>query len=76
MLGIFASAISYVLYTYVIQNMKLAKANIYINLIPVFAAVTAFFVLDEKFTPLKISGMILVIFGVVLSQWNGSKKKV
>ena len=73
MLGVFASAISYVLYTYIIQNMKLSKANIYVNLIPVFATITAFFVLDEKFTPLKIIGMILVIFGVVLSQMNGRK---
>lgn len=76
MLAVFASAISYVLYTYVIKNMKLSKANIYVNMIPVFAAITAFFVLDEKFTPLKISGMILVIFGVMLSQWKGKEAEV
>jgi drug/metabolite transporter (DMT)-like permease len=76
MLGIFASAISYVLYTFVIQNMKLSKANIYVNLIPVFAVITAYFILDEIFTPMKIVGMILVIFGVVLSQMNEQKKKV
>lgn len=77
-LGFFASAIAYVLYTFVLKNMTLSKANIYVNLIPVFAAVTAYFVLDEIFTPVKVIGMILVIFGVVLSQfrgWNTRKSK-
>lgn len=74
-LGIFASAIAYVLYTFVLKNMSLSKANIYINLIPVFTATTAYFVLDEVFTPVKIIGMILVIFGVVLSQLKNGKQK-
>lgn len=74
-LGVFASAMAYVLYTYVLKNMTLSKANIYINLIPVFTAITAYFVLDEIFTPLKIFGMILVIFGVVLSQLKNGKAK-
>lgn len=75
-LGIFASAIAYVLYTFIIKNMSLGKANIYVNLIPVFAAITAYFVLDETFTALKITGMILVISGVVLSQFNKRKAKI
>ncbi|MCF6170342.1 MAG: DMT family transporter [Bacteroidales bacterium] len=75
MLGVFASALAYVLYTYVLKQLGVNKTNIYINLIPVFATITAFFVLDEVFTPLNIAGMTLVIFGVVLSQMNGLKKK-
>ncbi len=70
MLGVLASAVSYVLYTFVLQHMAVSKANIYVNLIPVFAALTSFVVLGEVFTPLKIAGMFLVIFGVVLSQMN------
>ena len=76
MLGIFASSLAYVLYTYAVKSLGVIQTNIYINLIPVFAAVTAFFVLDEIFTSIKITGMVLVIFGVVLSQitiW-GKKK--
>lgn len=76
LLGVFASSLAYVLYTYVVKNLGVIQTNIYINLIPVFATITAFFVLDEIFTPLKISGMILVIFGVVLSRMKGRKKKV
>lgn len=74
-LGIFASAIAYVLYTFVLKNMTLSKANIYINLIPVFTAIAAYFVLDDIFTPVKITGMILVILGVVLSQLKNGKAK-
>jgi len=76
MLGILASSLAYVLYTYAVKNLGVIQTNIYINLIPVFAAITAFFVLDELFTPLKISGMILVTLGVVLSQMKGLRKKV
>jgi drug/metabolite transporter (DMT)-like permease len=68
MLGVFASSLAYVLYTYAVKSLGVIQTNIYINLIPVFAAVTAFFVLDEIFTSVKITGMVLVIFGVVLSQ--------
>ena len=76
MLGVFASALAYVLYTYAVKNLGVIQTNIYINLIPVFAAITAFFVLDEKFTTVKILGMILVIFGVVLSQMKSLKEKM
>lgn len=76
MLGILASSLAYVLFTYAVKNLGVIQSSIYINLIPVFAAITAFFVLDELFTPLKISGMILVTLGVVLSQMKGLKKKV
>ena len=75
MLGIFASSLAYVLYTYVVKHLGVSKTNIYINLIPVFATIAAFFVLDEFFTFLKVTGMILVIFGVVLSQMNGWPRK-
>ena len=76
MLGVLASSLAYVLYTYAVKNLGVIQANIYINLIPVFAAITAFFVLDEIFTPLKVIGMILVTLGVVLSQMKGLRKKV
>lgn len=76
MLGVFASSIAYALYAYVVKNLGVIQTNIYINLIPVFTVITAFFVLDEIFTTIKILGMILVIFGVVLSQMKGLRKKI
>lgn len=67
-LSIFASSLAFILYTYVVRNLGLAKANIYTNFIPVFTAVGAFFILSEEFTALKIIGILVAIFGVYLSQ--------
>jgi drug/metabolite transporter (DMT)-like permease len=68
MLGVFASSVAYILYTFVISQIGISKANLYTNLIPVFATIVAFYVLDEVSTPLKLMGMIIIAAGVVLSQ--------
>lgn len=68
MLAIFGSSVCYVLYTYAIKHLELTRANIYTNLIPIFAATTSYFFLGEEFYTIKIIGMITVIVGIVLSQ--------
>ncbi len=68
MLAIFGSSVCYVLYAFVIKNLDLSKANIYANLIPIFAGISSYFFLDEKFNLLKIIGMLTVISGIILSQ--------
>jgi drug/metabolite transporter (DMT)-like permease len=68
MLAIFGSSVCYVLYTFVIKNLDLTKANIYTNLIPIFAGISSYFFLDEKFNYLKIIGILTVILGIILSQ--------
>lgn len=73
MLGIFASSIAFVLFTYVIKHIGISKGNIYTNLVPVFASIAAFFVLDERFTVLKIIGMLIIVFGVTLSEMEKKK---
>lgn len=75
MLGIFASSAAYVLYTFVISQIGISKANLYTNLIPVFATVTAFYVLDEVSTPLKLIGMVVIVAGVVLSEVEVKRRK-
>ncbi|PLX12139.1 MAG: hypothetical protein C0598_06545 [Marinilabiliales bacterium] len=68
MLALFGSSVCYVLYAYAIKNMDLTRANIYTNLIPIFAAITSYFFLGEEFYTIKIVGMITVIAGIILSQ--------
>lgn len=75
MLGIFASSFAYVLFTYAIKHLGMNRTNIYTNLIPVFAGITSFIVLDEIFTIGKVAGMIIVILGVLLSQIQWKKIK-
>ena len=67
-LAVFASTLAYVFYIIAIKGIGVIKANVFANLIPVFTGIFSFFILDEKFTVLKITGMILVMFGVVISQ--------
>jgi drug/metabolite transporter (DMT)-like permease len=67
-LSVFASTLAYVFYITVIKGIGMLKANVFTNLIPVFTGIFSFFILDEKFTALKIAGMIMVMFGVLVSQ--------
>ena len=67
MLGVLASCIAYVLFAFVIKQIGISKGNIYANLIPVFATLAAYFVLNEKFTTLQMGGMCIIILGVSLS---------
>jgi len=68
MLGIFASSVSYVLYTYVVKYLGVIKSSLYTNLIPVFTIIFSFYLLGEHFSMKKMLGMMVVIVGVVLSE--------
>jgi drug/metabolite transporter (DMT)-like permease len=67
-LAIFASSIAFIFFTVVIRELGMSRANIYSNLIPVFTAVFSYFILNEEFTFMKLLGMSIVIFGVILAQ--------
>lgn len=75
LLSILASSLSFVFYTKSIQMLGISKANIFSNLIPVFTAIFSFFILAEHFTVQKLVGMLLVVFGVYISEMNGKKSK-
>lgn len=67
-LSIFASSLAFIFYTIAVKNLGMTKANVYTNLIPVFAAITSYFLLNEKFDIYKIGGGIVVIAGLIISQ--------
>jgi drug/metabolite transporter (DMT)-like permease len=70
MLGILASSAAFIFYTYAIKLLGIIKTNLYTNLIPVFAFIFSFIILGETVTLLKLSGLIIVLLGVVLSESN------
>ena len=74
-LGVFASSFAYALFTFVIKNIGISKGNFYTNLIPVFATIAAYFILNERFTTVNIIGMLVIIFGVTLSEIETKKRK-
>jgi len=67
-LAFFASTLAYIFFIVAIKKIGVVKANIFTNLIPVFTGIFSFFLLDEKFTFLKIVGIVLVLAGVLVSQ--------
>lgn len=67
-LAFFASTLAYVFYIIAIKGIGVIKANVFANLIPVFTGIFSYFILQEKFTFLKIIGMLLVMSGVIVSQ--------
>lgn len=67
-LAIFGSSFAFIFFTFSIQRIGIGKANAFTNLIPVITAVIAYFVLDEILNISKITGILLVIGGLFLSQ--------
>jgi drug/metabolite transporter (DMT)-like permease len=67
-MALFASTLAFVFITYVIRNLGMSRTNLFVNLIPVFTAVIAYFVLKESFPFAKILGIIIVIVGLMISE--------
>ena len=68
LLSIFASAMAFFLFTIGTQKIGVTKASIFTYLIPIFTALLSYFMGRETFSPMKISGIFVVILGLSLSQ--------
>lgn len=67
-LAFFGSCLAYLFFIMAVAKLGMVKANIFTNLIPVFTAVFAYFVISETFTVQKIAGVLLVVSGILVSQ--------
>ena len=67
-MSLFASVGSFMLYTGVIRDLGVIKSNIFTNLIPVFTATLAFFILGDLLTLRAFIGIALTLAGLLLSQ--------
>lgn len=67
-MALFASTLAFVCITYTIKHLGMSRTNLFTNLIPVFTAVIAYFVLQEKFPLMKIAGILIVISGLMISE--------
>lgn len=68
LLAIFASSGAFILFAYSVRHLGISRANIFSNLIPVFTAIFAFFIVGDKLTLRNAAGMAVVIAGLFLSQ--------
>ncbi len=67
-LGLFASALTYVMWSDAVRALGTVKSSAYIYLSPVFTIVAGVAVLGEPFTPTIAAGCALTIVGLVVSQ--------
>lgn len=67
-LGIGASALCFVTWNFAVSLLGSVKTSVYIYLVPVITAVFSAFFLQEKITACTICGILLVLFGLVLSE--------
>ena len=75
-LSIFASCGAFIFFAFAVSKIGITKANVFSNCIPVFTALFSFILLGDKLTFQNITGMVIVVSGLFLSQMNGSKKAV
>jgi drug/metabolite transporter (DMT)-like permease len=67
-LAIFASTMAFLFFIYGIQKLGIVKSNILANIIPVFTAIFAYFLIDEKLNSMNILGILIVILGLIVTQ--------
>ncbi|HOK52241.1 MAG TPA: DMT family transporter [Bacteroidales bacterium] len=74
-LAIFASSIAFILYAFAVSKIGIGKTSVFINLIPILTSVFAYLVLNESFTTHKIIGVLIVVAGLLFTQWELIFKK-
>jgi drug/metabolite transporter (DMT)-like permease len=65
-LAIFCSALGYFLYIFALNNLGITTTNVYINLLPVVGAVTAYIILKDTFNFTMILGALVIVVGIII----------
>lgn len=74
-LGIVVTLGGYGLYNFALTKVEASKTAVFVNLIPVFTLILAFFILGEKLTSFELTASAVILVGVILSQMPPLKRK-
>ena len=69
-LGIIVTLGGYGLYNLALSKIEASRAAIFINLIPIFSVTLAYAILNERLTTLQLFASLLIIIGVIISQYH------
>lgn len=69
-LGICCSTLAYVFYNIGVRRLGASEACIFNNAIPVFSLIAAVLIGQETFSWLKVAGIVIVISGVAIAQYQ------
>lgn len=67
-LSVFASSLAFIFFTKAIRVLGVSRANVFSNLIPVFTGIFSYILVSETFSGQKITGMIIIMSGIIISQ--------
>ena len=71
-LALLCSCLSFVLYINSIQYLGVTRASVFSTMTPAVSAFGAYIMGHETFTPLQITGLVIVILGVIFTQYRKS----
>jgi drug/metabolite transporter (DMT)-like permease len=69
-LALFGSALAFLFFTYSIKRLGMTRSSVFSNLIPVFTTLFSYIILKDEITGLKIAGILVVIGGLLLTQFE------
>ena len=67
-LGVFCSAIAYMMYSIAANEITIEKTSVFTNAIPVVTITFSVLIGQEVFNVQKLCGVVIVVIGVILSQ--------
>ena len=67
-LAVFGSSLAFIFYTMGNRELGAGRTSFFANLIPIFAAISAYFIIGERLSMLNIVGIFIVILGLTISQ--------
>ena len=73
-LAIFSTSLAYIFFASAVRELGISKAMVFANLIPLFTAFFAFLLGLELFSTRKTIGILVVVIGVLISQYNRKLK--
>lgn len=75
LLAVFCSSGAFMLYSYGAKVISVIKVSVFTNAIPVVTIIAAVILGQEAFTLPKILGIVIVVMGLLFSQFGFNKKK-
>jgi drug/metabolite transporter (DMT)-like permease len=67
-LAVFASTLAFIFYIMAVRQIGVSRTSVFSNLMPVVTAIFSAIFISEIFTATKITGMAIVIVGVMVAQ--------
>ena len=71
-LGVLASLVCFVVWNKALAVLGAVKCTAYVYFSPVVTVIGALIILDENLTPMSVTGMVLTLAGLILSERHGN----